>query len=137
MRRVVHTVGRRLAGIGLAAALASVAMPARATQSPTWAELHAIRQALPAGQQSCGLRLDGVGPDARCGRYRDACLRHGNPPVRCEERLEACVRCAVGFRDCEKRATGFARLLTSCERCITGFKRCTREYERRLPARRP
>ncbi len=87
--------------------------------------------------RSCGLRLDGAGPDARCSRYRDACLRYGNPEVRCNERLDACTRCAVAYQDCEKRATGIARLLTSCDKCIAEFKRCTRDYDTRLPAKRP
>jgi len=90
-----------------------------------------------AAQKSCGLRLDGAGPDARCSRYRDACLRHGNPQQRCDERLEACTRCGVEFHDCEKKVGRITGLLTTCEKCIASFKRCTREYDKRLPAKRP
>lgn len=89
----------------------------------------------PIAQRSCGLRLDGVGPDARCSRYREACLRHGNSAVRCEERLEACTRCAVDFQECEKRVGRVAGLLTTCDKCVATFKRCNREYDRLLPAK--
>ena len=91
----------------------------------------------PVAQRSCGLRLDGAGPDARCSRYKAACLRYGNAEARCQERLEACTRCAVGFQDCEKKVGRIMGLLTTCEKCVATFKRCTREYDRRLPAKQP
>lgn len=122
--------------IGTTCAKPVIALGARPSPSLT-SDQRATALASRIADRSCGLRLDGTGPDARCSRYRDACLRYGNPDGRCNERLDACTRCAVAYQDCEKRATGIARILTSCERCIADFKRCTREYDKRLPAKRP
>lgn len=91
----------------------------------------------PIAQRSCGLRLEGAGPAARCSRYAAACLRHGNAEARCQERLDACTRCAVEFQDCEKKVGRITGLLTTCEKCVATFKRCTREYDKRLPANHP